>query len=67
MTDKLKPCPFCGGKARLICVIKKFGRPVGWNVECFSFMHKCCAARIYRRRRKEAIEAWNRRVDNDKR
>lgn len=58
MTE-LKPCPFCGGKAK-----RRYEMPYNW-VECA----KCHASSplivdAYEQRdgKKEAVDAWNRRV-----
>lgn len=62
--SKLKSCPFCGGKARLVCVVTLIGRPVSWSVTCFPkklLGGKSCGATINRRKRKDAIELWNSR------
>ena len=64
--DELKPCPFCGGKASTYtCKTDKKGvRSIKWLVHC----EKCgvnypaikdCHYEY------EAIEAWNRRVNDD--
>lgn len=56
--DRLKPCPFCGGKA----VIMKIDIPPMrelWRVEC----SVCGAATWYRLVERDfAVEAWNRRA-----
>ena len=55
---ELKPCPFCGKRG----ILKRkeiFGRPY-YKVECLD----CFAATFSEPTREEAIEAWNRRVDN---
>ncbi len=54
MTENLKPCPFCGGKAVL-----NTGYPMGlWTVRCNE-----CRGKISRyHSRKEAEAAWNRRI-----
>lgn len=55
--SELKPCPFCGGEAR----VNAYGFNQ-YSVEC-----KICWAETPRKSGIEnAIEAWNRRVDNGK-
>lgn len=54
MSNKLKPCPFCGGEA----IIDSFVG-VGWIVIC----NKCDASIGYKETEQEAIDAWNRRVE----
>lgn len=59
----LKPCPFCGGKARLLCTDK--GNDGGY----FAFV-KCvcgCCSGVYhgfapQNLKRRAVRAWNRRV-----
>lgn len=60
--EKLKPCPFCGGKAFVRYVMpcstvqcEKCGASTG----VFSDWYEEADGR------KEAIDAWNRRVNND--
>lgn len=61
--QKLKPCPFCGEKDNLS--IRKWS---GWNnhfvrcESCFAIVPDPSATDFTK---KEAIEAWNRRVDDD--
>ncbi len=50
---KLKPCPFCGGEAKLSML---FGGP--YFVRC----QKCLIEGRYRMAKRNAIAAWNRRV-----
>ena len=58
--DKLKPCPFCGGKAHIM----KMGYP--HFVYC-----KDCGAKIHggvigeEEGEKASVEAWNKRADKD--
>lgn len=54
--DKLKPCPFCGNKH---ITIRK-GK-YSWIIEC---CNTDCNAAVVKYLKKEAIEAWNRRVEN---
>lgn len=64
MDEKLKPCPFCGGKANIIVVephkhfLAKFMPDYegGAFVECSG-----CTCALSAESREEAIEAWNRR------
>lgn len=50
--DELKPCPFCEGTAR----VTNWGLHHAWCVEC-------CATSGDYLTRKEAVAAWNRRVE----
>ena len=54
MSDELKPCPFCGGKA----IIDGCDETL-WIVIC----KKCDASIGYKETEQEAIEAWNSRVE----
>lgn len=55
--DKLKPCPFCGGKARL------YTRLGLWWVSCASLREKCnleCHTKMYELP-DMAVKSWNKR------
>lgn len=54
MNDKLKPCPFCGGKA----IIDGCDETL-WITIC----KKCNASIDYKETKQDAIDAWNRRVE----
>lgn len=59
----LKPCPFCGSEA-----VMKAARHVPHGYEYTpTCTVKSCAGRIAKKwlRKKDAIEAWNRRADNE--
>ena len=58
MTEKLKPCPFCGGEARINIFAHGWN---GYSVSC-SNIYKCRATQEKFNTEKEAIEAWNTRV-----
>ena len=59
MNDKLKPCPFCGGKA----ILSGSHTVADETFELrFVFCESCCTeTRLYSTKQK-AIDAWNRRV-----
>ena len=52
--NKLKPCPFCGGKAELV------EGSDGWCVYC-----KECDCEMVRFTKKQAVKIWNTRRYND--
>lgn len=54
MSDKLKPCPFCGGTP-----IVSGCDDTLWSVIC----KKCAASIDYNETKQEAIEAWNSRIE----
>ena len=54
MPEKLKPCPFCGGEAK----VKRFFGCAYITVGC-----KECNVQINRDTKKQAIDAWNKRVE----
>lgn len=71
--DELKPCPFCGGKAK---VKERFGRVWDgiqvkrdytgeWRAGCLT--RGCIASSInnYYPSMLDAVEAWNRRAKHD--
>ena len=66
---KLKPCPFCGGEARLQKDIR-YPRPKrepkeAWEVVCDNWDCPIYHADTrYSLSEKEAIKKWNRRVNN---
>ena len=55
MSDKLLPCPFCGGEANTVKNDELY-----WVVEC----HDCCAHTGGYAKREFAVAAWNIRVFN---
>lgn len=57
--DKLKPCPFCGGEAKTGTTL--FGIRSGL---IFVYCKKCYASSLDYKTKEDAIEAWNRRVDD---
>ena len=60
MNDKLKPCPFCGGKA----ILSESHTVAGETFElCFVFCESCCAETSLHNTKQDAIEAWNSRAE----
>ena len=57
---KLKPCPFCGGKAYIHDAICDDGAYLFTFVQC----HTCKANIEGFSSKEKAIEAWNRRTEN---
>ena len=53
---EIKSCPLCGAKA-----LAYEGYDGDWSVQCM----KCSLTSPYKLTREEAIEAWNRRADDD--
>ena len=53
--SELKPCPFCGGRAKLIVVNNQY------QVMCDGYA--CLAKQGWWERKDYAINAWNRRAE----
>ena len=68
MTDKLKPCPFCGGKAEIHNCMEFENDTLALIYSGKSGVHcsECHCATIPYGSKDEAIEVWNRRADNDR-
>ena len=58
MTEDLKPCPFCGGKAILGIDENDRKRPY------FVYCDKCNNSTAFYKSKRKAVEAWNRRVES---
>lgn len=62
MTNKLKPCPFCGKRPQ-IYKFPKFPKGASWAIQCeYSGM---IVSTRHMQSKKEAIEAWNRRAGEE--
>lgn len=62
MSKELKPCPFCGGEARLLLNAK---RKIYGKDEYRTGVVACCnvcEARMFYGTKKLAIDSWNRRT-----
>lgn len=67
MSNKLKPCPFCGGEAHYledstIFKLKEDGTAEKLNRLMYFVWCTKCTALVSGNTNAEAIEAWNRRV-----
>ena len=60
---ELKPCPFCGGKSRIIA----YDPFDGYQGNCTVYLACCvvCGAEIKKATEEKTIEAWNRRVEDE--
>ena len=56
MKNKLLPCPFCGKQPTICNALQSW-----WRVQCWD-MDKHMV-NVYRKSRKAAIAAWNRRTN----
>lgn len=64
--DELRHCPFCGGEAEVVHH-KFFSEHLkAWKTESYGVKCKNCHTSGYQfwGTEKQAIKAWNRRVDN---
>lgn len=64
MSEKLMPCPFCGGEA-IMKIQRHIPKGYEYTPTC---KNTSCAGRLTKKwlTETEAIEAWNRRVATDK-
>ena len=62
MTDKLKPCPFCGCEA----VTRYDDDGVWFYIECGNENCSILVQGQWHTDMHEAEDAWNRRADNDR-
>ena len=56
MSDKLKPCPFCGSNGAILHEVTDHNHMI---------MCDCGASGALAESKKEAIEAWNRRTKDE--
>ena len=62
MSDKLKPCPFCGGEAELV---EHNEGLVFYFVRCKNENCFAGAADVRHFSKETLVEAWNRRANDD--
>lgn len=62
MTDKLKPCPFCGESVKIV----RIGGGYFWTHTEFKIRNCPIAHSRKYDTVEEVIEAWNRRANNDR-
>lgn len=62
MSDKLKPCPFCGGKVEAF-YDSNYGNE--WIVICRNDNCDVDASTSFMRTKEQAVAAWNRRAEPD--
>lgn len=63
MSEELKPCPFCGGKARMHVAFASGGdHSVGVYVECLE-CRSCSETKWGDGAQEKAADAWNRRAE----
>ena len=61
MSEKLKPCPFCGGKGGKQTLGKAMLGGVYWTIACM----KCHCTTAGYMNVSNAVKAWNRRVNDE--
>ena len=67
MTGKLKPCPFCGGEAKIGSRgVYYSGEKPSWSYQVYCPPSNNCSVRPNNNKeymtKEQAIEAWNKRV-----
>jgi hypothetical protein len=72
MSDKLKPCPFCGGVAKFFIHTSNFGKSWGSRKDLIKvgYSNKNCLAQPFinaiEEDREKTAEAWNTRSKNER-
>ena len=64
MTSKLKPCPFCGGEAKVREIM--YMKYDGYQERFYISECQCCNVNIEADNKEDAITAWNTRKPMDK-
>lgn len=64
---ELKPCPFCGGRELLLRDVRgMFGRSAYARTYRYIQCRSCFSQTGYYGTKPKTVEAWNRRVDNER-
>ena len=63
--NKLTPCPFCGCVPH-VKIAKDFWKIKHYKVECANEWCEDQPATVWNVSKKEAVEAWNRRENDDR-
>ena len=64
MTEKMKPCPFCGGEGEVMECFDVPSQDTYYVAKCYG---GCCNMNSMYYERQEAIDDWNNRAPQDKR
>lgn len=72
MSEELKPCPFCGGKATLKAVTKSYGLTIWCACDCGARTDGYCpdtnkeddTIENIEECKKRAVKKWNRRAND---
>lgn len=64
MTDRLKPCPFCGGEARFNYRTSSYDGSEMYGAECIQT--GCCSIPPIYTTKEQAMTKWNRRKPMDR-
>lgn len=73
MDNQIKKCPFCGREAKIKAVIKSYGFTIWCACDCGARTEGFCpdtnkeddTMENIEKCKKRAIEAWNRRANNE--
>jgi len=60
--EELKPCPFCGGKAKMMYAYRGYDEMM-YAYQCWARCKKCGAEMAGAMLKSNAIKRWNRRVE----
>ena len=72
MSEELRPCPFCGREPKIKAVMKSYGLTIWCACKCGARTEGFCpntnnennTRQNFKKKKKKAIKAWNRRANN---